>query len=421
MRRVGQYPGIEKIHGGLRGRFVRGVHFVFLLAAALALSACATTGLGPSSGTTDTPSSVGPQLSSAFGQSGNLDASDFRNLPNIDVVVPVFDPGLPEDSDEWEKRGIYPELRRAESNRFALKMKSALEDTGAFGSVRVVPNAMATGDLYVLGKIIQSNGEDVKINIAATDISGQQWFSKDFSHRVKEKFHSDLRNQGKDPYQPVFEKAAEHIVQQLKKRDAAQLAKLQALSEIRFGASLSEETFANNRKTENGRVQLAAAPADADPMLKRIQEDFLQLYWENCTKESKPFPHARATLEHLAAAGVPMAVCTNKGQEFAEKILRELSLDHFFATIFGRKTDCPVKPQMEALDTILAATQSRADKMIMVGDSLTDIQFARATGMKMLAVSFGYSSEPIQTLGADRVIDHWQEALGALEHLAGKI
>ena len=272
MRRVGQHPGVEKIDGGFCGRFLRGVHFAFLLLAALALSACATTGSGPASGgSTGTPSSVGPQLSSAYGKPDGSDASNLSGLPNIDVVVPVFDPGLPEDSDQWEKQGIYPELRRAESNRFALKMKSALEDTGAFGSVRVVPNAMATGDLYVLGKIIRSNGEDVKINIAATDISGQQWFSKDFSHRVKQKFHSDLRNQGKDPYQPVFEKAADHIVKQLKKRDAAELAKLQDLSEIRFGASLSEETFANYLKTENGRVQLAAAPADDDPMLKRIQ------------------------------------------------------------------------------------------------------------------------------------------------------
>jgi len=247
-----------------------------LLAAALALAGCASGG-GPAVVTTP---GVGPVLSSDHGKddatADTATADTGRETPAnaLDVIVPVFDPGLPADSDKWAKQGIYPELRRAESNRFALHMKTALQDTGAFGSVRVAPNATATGDLYVIGKIVQSNGEDVKINITATDISGRQWFAKDFSHRVKERFHSDLRNQGKDPYQPVFDEAAEYVVAQLKKRDKAELADLRRLTEIRFGASLSEATFAPflERAGSSGeRVQLAAAPADDDPMVQRIR------------------------------------------------------------------------------------------------------------------------------------------------------
>lgn len=261
---------MQSIHAIL----ARGFRCTVLLAA-IAAAGCATTG-GPA--VVVTPG-VGPVLSSDHGKdaqkTGDAPAGAFETPANaLDVIVPVFDPGLPEDSDEWQKKGIYPELRRAESNRFALKMKGALEDTREFGSVRVAPNATATGDLYVLGKIIESNGEDVKINITATDISGKQWFSKDFSHRVKEKFHSDLRNQGKDPYTPVFEEAAEYIVAQLKKRDAAELAQLRRLTEIRFGASLSEETFApylERAGSAGDRVQLAAAPADGDPMVQRIR------------------------------------------------------------------------------------------------------------------------------------------------------
>jgi len=251
---------------------------VLVLAAALALAGCATTG-GP--GPIVTTPNVGPVLSSDHGQDAaqNPAAADaeapFETAANaLDVIVPVFDPGLPADSDKWAKQGIYPELRRAESNRFALKMKDALEDTRAFGGVRVAPSASATGDLYVLGKIVQSNGEDVKINITVTDISGRQWFAKDFSHRVKERFHNDIRNKGKDPYAPVFDKAAAHIVKQLKKRDGAELADLRRLTEIRFGASLSEETFApflEKAGSSGERVQLAAAPADTDPMLQRIR------------------------------------------------------------------------------------------------------------------------------------------------------
>ncbi|MGI9310986.1 MAG: hypothetical protein ACR2P7_05555 [bacterium] len=223
-------------------------------------------GLG---GSTAQAPAVGPQHSSEFGQS-EAEAA-VAHLPKIDVIVPVFDPNLPEDSDTWEKKGIYPELRRAESNRFALKMKAALEDTNVFGSVRVTPSASATGELYVLGKILQSNGEDVRINIAVADISARKWLDRDFSHRVKESFQTDLRNKGKDPYEPVFADAAAHVVEQLSRRDAAALDDLRLLGELRFGASLSEETFARYLRTRNGRVSAVAAPAADDPMRTRIQ------------------------------------------------------------------------------------------------------------------------------------------------------
>ena len=236
---------------------------IAMMVVLITLSGCATSG-----GTAGTSSEVGPLLSSLYSKDASSSAS---NAVAIDVAVPVFDPNIPADSDEWKKQGIYPELRRAESNRFALKMKSALEDTNAFGAVRVVPNANATSDLYVNGKILKSNGEDVHINISVVDISGKKWFTKDFKHRAKEGFHNNIRNKGKDAYNPVFEKAAAYIVKKLTARKPAELAQLQAISEIRFGGSLSEETFAKYLKTSGGRVSLAAAPADDDPMLQRIK------------------------------------------------------------------------------------------------------------------------------------------------------
>ena len=68
-------------------------------------------------------------------------------------MIPVFDPGIPENPDDYEKLGIWPELRRAEATKFALMMKAALQSTGAFGAVRVTPDKNSTGNLYVLGKI----------------------------------------------------------------------------------------------------------------------------------------------------------------------------------------------------------------------------------------------------------------------------
>lgn len=232
---------------------------IAFLCAVFALAGCASGGGGYASGP-----GVGP-VSTAKAKSAR------NNAPKIDVVVPVFDPGLPADSDTWKKKGIYPELRRAEATRFALHMKAALDNSGAFAAARVTPNQRASGELYVQGTIVQSNGEDVRIRIRVRDISGKQWLNKEFSHRVKDEFHRNRRNKGKDAYAPVFEKAAAAIVKILNKRRASELTELQRITMLRFGESLSAESFSRYLKTENGRVKLVSAPAAGDPMLRRIE------------------------------------------------------------------------------------------------------------------------------------------------------
>lgn len=224
---------------------------------ALLLSACAT------------PTSVLDVVGPAFG--GATTGEEQRDAPRLDVIIPVFDPGLPPDSDDYEKQSIWPELRRTEANRFALNMKSALEDTQAFGAVRVAPNRTATGDLYVLGSIKKSNGEDVSIQLDVVDISGKQWHSKTYKHRVKEAFHEDLRNKGKDPYQPLFTEAAEDIVKLLRKKTDKQLAELTSTSEIRFAASLSHTAFGQHLEQKGNVITLASLPDENDPMLARTR------------------------------------------------------------------------------------------------------------------------------------------------------
>jgi hypothetical protein len=84
-----------------------------------------------------TTSTVGPQPSSSYSTMANNPPA--TPAPLLEVIIPVFDPGLPEDMSEEDAREVWPELRRAEANRFALKMKDALEATGKFGAVRVRP------------------------------------------------------------------------------------------------------------------------------------------------------------------------------------------------------------------------------------------------------------------------------------------
>jgi predicted phage tail protein len=236
----------------------------YLVSVCLALSGCVTSsgsGSGSSVG-------VGPQLSSFFGKQ---DHSAEPDRPKLDVIIPVFDPGLPEDETTYDEEGVWPELRRAEANRFAVKMKEALEATGAFGAVRVTPDKAATGDLYVIGRIVESNGEEVEIAIEVFDVSGKKWMDDTFDHEVAPEFHKNIRNKGKDPYDPVFAEAAKEIVEELNDHDTAELGTIRQLADLRFGASFSDQAFARHMKTDGGQVKLVSMPADDDPMLRRTR------------------------------------------------------------------------------------------------------------------------------------------------------
>ena len=231
-----------------------------LLAAALAmLAGCATMGTTPGP-------SVGPGSAPAAGET-NVAYEGVR----LDVIVPVFDPGLPEDPDDYEKEDVWPELRRAEANRFAVVLKQALQDTQVFGDVRVSPDTEATGDLYVIGAIEKSDGQDVKFAIEVVDIGGKRWTRKRYRHRVKEHFWRDPRNAGKDPYQPVFDEAAADVAALVEKRSSRELTELRRIAEIRFAKSFSETAFAEYVEERGGRVTLTALPDRDDPMLERTR------------------------------------------------------------------------------------------------------------------------------------------------------
>ena len=230
-----------------------------LAAAVVVLAGCAAmdTMTGPSVGPRSVPSAGAPDTA-------------YRGV-RLDVIVPVFDPGLPADPDDYEKEGVWPELRRAEANRFAVALKRALQDTRVLGDVRVSPDTGATGDLYVIGAIEKSDGRDVAIAVEAVDIGGRRWMRKRYRHRVKEYFWRNPRNAGLDPYQPVFDEAAADVAKLVARRSARELTELRHLAEVRFARFFSEDAFAQYVEERGGRATLAALPDPGDPMLARTR------------------------------------------------------------------------------------------------------------------------------------------------------
>jgi phosphoglycolate phosphatase len=152
-------------------------------------------------------------------------------------------------------------------------------------------------------------------------------------------------------------------------------------------------------------------------MLDQLLGDFLAYYDAHIADASRPYPGVAAALDRFAANGWLMAVCTNKFEAPARKLLRLLDLDRYFAAISGQDTFGVRKPDPRPLTETVRVAGGSTQAAIMVGDSRTDIDTARAAAVPVVAVTFGYSPLPVATFNPDRVIASFDELDAAITAL----
>jgi len=164
----------------------------------------------------------------------------------------------------------------------------------------------------------------------------------------------------------------------------------------------------------------AGGMAHDDARLEPLLAHFLDYYAGNIAVESRPYMGATELLRAAAQAGAKLGVCTNKREKLANLLLSELALDAHFGAILGFDTLEVHKPDPRHLTETIVRAGGTSGKAIMVGDSATDVATARAAGIPVIAVSFGYSDVPAHALGADAVIDHYRDLPAAAEVLLSR-
>ena len=157
--------------------------------------------------------------------------------------------------------------------------------------------------------------------------------------------------------------------------------------------------------------------AVSDARLSELHHELVAFYRENISVHSCECPGGPAMLDALEARGVRLAVVTNKLESLAIKLLDELGLSGRLGAILGGDTLGPGRAK-PAPDLLLAMRERLGGgAAAFVGDSTFDVRAARAAGFPCVAVSFGFTDVPVDKLGADAVIDHYDELIPALERL----
>jgi phosphoglycolate phosphatase len=153
--------------------------------------------------------------------------------------------------------------------------------------------------------------------------------------------------------------------------------------------------------------------------LDRAVARYMEIYEPRATLETRLFDGVEDAVRDLHAAGVRMAVCTNKPGAVSREIIAAFGLAPFMGAVVGGDAGPPRKPAPDLIHLALARIGADPARSVMVGDSGADVAASRAAGVPVVVVGHGYTSVPAAELGADLVIEGFHALRAGLEAIAG--
>ena len=255
-----------------------------------------------------------------------LQVRDTAPTPLLDVGLVVFEAGLAEEATAAD--GVFPGIRRHETRLLPVRLRQALEASGAWGAVRVQPDARTSAHLQVSGRILHSDGERLVLALHAEDARGRVWLDTTY-HDISTAGDYPVAP-GRDPFADLYRAAANDLLAARAAQPPASLAQLPRVATLRYAASLLPGAFEDYlARGAAGEWQLRRLPAADDPMLARVQmirdreylfvdtvdEQYLELaealqpaydLWRQFTREQSQYRAGyRARLPEREAAGPP--------------------------------------------------------------------------------------------------------------------
>lgn len=190
----------------------------------------------------------------------------------LDIGIVEFSGGLSEDNDP-DETGVYEEIRSAEVRYLPYHLKTTLQGTGHWGAVRVVPSTEAFTDIVVTGRIEESDGEFVELDISVADSRGQHWYSKTYDAQTGMSSYSENRDRREDPYQKVFNDIANDLQAYVQQFPPGVVDEIRQVTELKFFADMSPSAYGEHLAAdEQGILSIVRLPAENDPAVNRLRQ-----------------------------------------------------------------------------------------------------------------------------------------------------
>jgi hypothetical protein len=198
----------------------------------------------------------------------------------LDVGIVLFDSGVPEGEvpkevlEELIRAGTFLHIRRSESVYMSVLLRQTLQRTGSWGSVWIAPKPTTAADVNIVGKILHSDGDQLRLVVTATDSTGRVWLDEErYEMETAAGAFNRQRYPDLDPYQDAFNAIANDLAIAQNQLSAKDRRDLRTLTGIRYAADVSPDAFAGYvvADEKDGSYELNRLPADGDPMFDRTQ------------------------------------------------------------------------------------------------------------------------------------------------------
>jgi hypothetical protein len=196
----------------------------------------------------------------------------------LDVAVHPFDSGIPpelaKDRKALEKKRINPDIREAEGRFMPNVLRSTLESSGQWGAVRVVPTNAEFVDVLVSGKILESTGAKLALEITVKDSTGRLWIQAKRYESPADvgTYKTDASLKARDPFQNIYSRIANDMVAARDALAEADRRDIRRVTQLEFANDLAPQAMEGYLEHDpKGFVKVARLPAADDPIATRVE------------------------------------------------------------------------------------------------------------------------------------------------------
>ena len=143
---------------------------------------------------------------------------------------------------------------------------------------------------------------------------------------------------------------------------------------------------------------------DDEKIKSKMVDEFIDYYGKNIAVESKLIPGVLDFLKWCKNNNISMAVCTNKTEHLAVDLLKKIKVYDYFEYVAGHNTFDYCKPDPRHLTNVIEIIQGELNKSLMIGDSETDSESAKAAGLPFILLEDGYTDKSINEIYHNHLI-----------------
>ena len=164
-----------------------------------------------------------------------------------------------------------------------------------------------------------------------------------------------------------------------------------------------------------GRVRPGFSEAEIDAQYPRL----LAAYEAGIDRETRLYPGAEAAVRALLGAGYATGICTNKPERLAELLLARLGVRELFGSLIGADTLAHRKPHPAPYAAAVEQAGGEIARSVLIGDTVTDRDTARAAGVPVVLVTFGPGGPGAEALAPEALLPHFDALPEVVARLIG--